>query len=58
MATQGATFYLIFQLAGGGSTCLNGIHMDGHFVDQQRDDVLGHIVFHTLNQQKARIWDQ
>ena len=58
MASQGATFYLIFQLAGGESACLNGIHMAGHFVDQQRDDVLGHIVCHTLNQQKAGFLDQ
>ena len=53
MAPWGTTFYLIFQLTGGETTCLNGIHMPGHFVDQQRDDVLGHIVCHTLNQQKA-----
>ena len=58
METQGATFYLIFQLAGGESTCLNGILMAGHFVDQQRDDVLGHVVRHTLDQQKAGIRDQ
>ena len=58
MATQGATFYLIFQLAGGESPCLNGIHMAGHFVDQQRDDVLGHIVRHTFNQQKAGFLNQ
>ena len=50
--------YTIFRLAGGESTCLNRIHMAGHFVDQQRDDVSGHIVRHTLNQQKAGIRDQ
>ena len=54
----GRHFYTISRLAGGESTCLNGVHVVGHLIDQQRDDVLGHIVFHTLNQQKARIWDQ
>ena len=58
MASQGATLYAIFRLAGGESTCLNRIHMAGYFVDQQWDDVLGHIVRHALNQQKAGFLNQ
>ena len=58
MAPQGATFLsAVVRLAGGQRTCLNGIHVPGHLIDQQRDYVLGHIVFHTLDQQKAGIWD-
>ena len=58
MASQRATLYAILRLAGGESICLNRIHVAGHFVDQQRDDVPGHIVLHTLDQQKAGIRDQ